>query len=291
MTEITTPFEAAVEMQRESIKQSQDLLQQGIELQQNAVEAFVYNGISAQRSAQRQGVDLMQQLFNAQLDAAESAMSDDEVRSALDRQFEQNAELTQELINAQFEQGAEVTQELFNAQLDAVESALNDDEFRAAFNSQFEDFEDTQQHAWDEFESEFGETFEDLSERQRELVAETVDAALSAQQEAEDDTVGTVRQSEAVAEDDHEVDAAVAETTEEQLAKDVRASENGTQHDHGERLENIPGLGEPYADQLRDSGIQSVDELADADTERVAEAADISEDHAYDWVSKAQSQA
>ncbi len=291
MSDITTPFDVAVEMQRESLKQSQDLFQRGLELQQNAVEAFMYNGISAQRSAQRQTVDLLQGLFNAQLDAVESSLDDDEFRATLDRQFQRNAEMTQELVNASFEQGAELTQELFNGQFDAVESALDDDEFRAALNGQFEDFEDTQRRAWNEFESEFGDTFADLSERQQELVAETVEVALSAQQEAEDDTVGAVRQSEAVAEDDHDVDAAVAETTEEQLAKDVRATENGSQYDHGDRLEDIPGLGEPYADQLRDSGIQSVDELADADTEIVAEAADISEDHAYDWVSKAQSQA
>jgi predicted flap endonuclease-1-like 5' DNA nuclease len=291
MSSITTPFDAAIEMQRESIKQSQDILQQGLELQQNAAEAFVNNGISAQRSAQRQGVDFLQQLFNAQLDAVESALDDDEVRSTLNRQFQQNAELTQELINAGFEQSAEVTQDLFNAQLDAVESSLDDEAFRDAFNSQFDDLERTQQRAWDEFESKFGEAFEDLSERQQELVAETVDAALAAQREVQEDTVERVRAAEAGTENVSEAAAAVAETTEQQLAKDVRAIGNGNQYDdYSEKLETIEGLGETYADRLRSSGVQSIDHLATADTTTVAEAADVSEDHADEWISSAQTQ-
>ena len=245
MSDITTPFDAAVEMQRESIRQSRDVIRQGLELQQNALEAFMYNGISAQRSAQRQGVDLLQGLFNAQLDA--------------------------------------------------VESALDDEEFRDAFNSQFDDFEATQRRAWDEFESEFGETFEELSERQQELVAETVDAALTAQREAKEETVESVRAADTVTENATDEAAAVAETTQEQLAQDVRATRNGTQYDdggdHGERLETIDGLGEAYADRLRGSGIQSLEHLARADTATVAEAAEVSEDHAGEWVSSAQAQA
>jgi len=49
-------------------------------------------------------------------------------------------------------------------------------------------------------------------------------------------------------------------------------------------------LGEAYADWLRGSGIQSVDHLAEADTVTVAEAAAVSEDHAHEWVSSAQTQ-
>lgn len=287
MTQITNPFEAAFEMQREAMKQSQGLLQQSLDLQQNAIEAFMYNGINAQRSAQRQGVNLMQQLFNAQLDAAESAMDDDEVRATLDRQFEQNAEMTQELMNAQFEQGAEVTQQLYNDQLDAFEQALNDDEFRTAFNNQFRNFENTQQRAWDEFESEFGDTFEELSDRQKQLVAETVNAALSAQRETEQETIEGVRAAESVTEDATAEAEAVAEKTQEQLAEDVRTRQNG---DH-EDLEVIDGLGDEYAQRLRNSGIKSLNHLAQADASAVAEAADISEDHAGEWVSSAQAKA
>ncbi|MBX0302616.1 helix-hairpin-helix domain-containing protein [Haloarcula salinisoli] len=290
MSDITTPFDVAVEMQRESIKHTQGLLQQGLELQQNAFEAFMYNGISAQRSAQRQAVDLFQGLFNAQLDAVESSLDDDEFRSTLDRQFQQNAEMTQELMNASFEQGAELTQELFNGQLDALESALDDEAFREALDSQFDDFERTQQRAWNKFESEFGQTFDELSERQQELVVET---ALTARREPHDDTVEGVRAAETVTENTSDEAEAVAETTQEALSNDVRTTANGGHHGdaHSERLESIDGLGEAYADRLRGSGIQSVDHLAEADTATVAEAAEVSEDHADEWVTSAQAQA
>ncbi|MFC6755952.1 MULTISPECIES: helix-hairpin-helix domain-containing protein [Haloarcula] len=287
MSDITTPFDAVVEMQRESIKQSQDLFQRGLELQQNAFEAFMYNGISAQRSTQRQTVDLLQGLFNAQLDAVESSLDDDEFRATLDRQFQQNAEMTQELMNASFEQGAELTQELFNGQLDAVESSLDDDEFRDALNSQFDDFERTQQRAWNRFESEFGQTFDELSERQQDLVAETLENALATQREAQADTAEPVRASEAAPMDITEEAEAVAETTAEQLSKDVRTTEDGAQSGDA-RLEDIEGLGRTAADQLRGNGIQSVGALAEADTATVADAAEVSEDHAHEWVTSAQ---
>ena len=84
MTNATTPIQAAFEMQRETIKQTQQLFEQSLELQQNALEAFMHNGISAQRSAQKQATELVQQLANAQYDAIESAVDEDEIRAALD---------------------------------------------------------------------------------------------------------------------------------------------------------------------------------------------------------------
>ena len=91
MTNATTPVEAAFETQYQSIKQGQKLFEQGLDLQQNATETFLRNGLAAQRGAQRQGTELARELFDAQVDAFESALDEDDydVRATVDQQFEE----------------------------------------------------------------------------------------------------------------------------------------------------------------------------------------------------------
>ncbi|WP_336365191.1 helix-hairpin-helix domain-containing protein [Halalkalicoccus salilacus] len=325
MTNATTPIEATFEMQRQSIKQTQQLFEQGLELQQNALETFLQNGISAQHSAQKQGTELLQQLVNAQFDAFESAVDEDEIRSAADEQFEQNAKYTQQLINAQYEQGTELLQQLVNAQFDAFESAIDEDEYRSAMNSQFYDFEGAQNEAWDEFESGFVEAFEALSNQQKHVVAQSVDAFLDAQKDAEQQTVQGVRQAEQVAETAQQQSQQVARTVQQQTEEVAQTAAEGAEEiaeesadaaeqqaeiqvdaaenvasesadvadaeDEGQNLEEIEGLGTTYADRLRQYGIQSVENLSQADGETVADAAEVSEERATEWVTSAQSQA
>jgi predicted flap endonuclease-1-like 5' DNA nuclease len=328
MTNATTPIQAAFEMQRETIKQTQQLFEQSLELQQNALEAFMHNGISAQRSAQKQATELVQQLANAQYDAIESAVDEDEIRAALDEQFEQNAQHTQRLMNAQFEQGAELFQQLFNAQLDAVESAVDDEEYRSAMNGQLYDFEAAQDDAWDEFESGFVEAFDALNAQQQRVVAQSVEAFIDAHHDAERQTVEGVRQAEQAAETAQRQGQQVAETAQHQTEQAARTVQQQTQEvvetaaegaeeiaeesadateeiasesadvdidvedeDDGQELESIEGLGPTYADRLRQYGIQSVEHLAQADGETVADAAQISEERAGEWITSAQSQA
>lgn len=91
MTEATTPLEAAFEMQRESINQGQRLFEQGLDLQQDAAETFLQNGLAVQRATQQQGVDLVRQLVYIQVDAAESVLDEAEsdVQAAIGQQFEE----------------------------------------------------------------------------------------------------------------------------------------------------------------------------------------------------------
>jgi hypothetical protein len=56
-------------------------------------------------------------------------------------------------------------------------------------------------------------------------------------------------------------------------------------------LEDVEGIGSTYADRLRDSGIESVFDLAEADADEVSEAADTSESRAEDWIGQAQDMA
>ena len=329
MTNVTTPIEATFEMQRQSIKQTQQLFEQGLELQRNALEAFMHNGISAQRSAQKQGTELAQNLFNAQYEAFESTIDEDEIRSAIDEQFEQNAQHTQQLLNAQFEQGAELLQQLLNAQFDAFESALDDEEYRSAMNSQFYDFEASQDQAWDEFEAGFVEAFEALSTQQKHVVAQSVGAFLDAQQDTEQGVIQGVQQTQQVAETAQQQTEQAAQTVQQQTEEVIETAEDATEEatqtaaagaeeiaeesadaaedvaeqsaniaasgsesdSEGEELESIDGLGTTYADRLRTYGIESAEYLAQANSETVADAAEISEERASEWITSAQSQA
>lgn len=98
MVNVTAPFEAAFELQRESIKQSQQLVEQGLDIQQNAAETTMRNGLAVQRAAQRRSADLARQLFDAQVEAVDSALDENEdtVRAAVDRQFEEFEEVQTE---------------------------------------------------------------------------------------------------------------------------------------------------------------------------------------------------
>ena len=291
MTSVTTPIGAAFEMQRQSIEQGQRLFQDSLEIQQNAARAFLQNGISVQRSVQQQGADMFQQLFDAQLEAVGSALDDDEVRSALDQQFERNAELTQQVLNAQFEQGTDMFQQLFDAQLDAVESALDDDEVRSSVDIEFARFEATQDQAWDDFESTFVDLFDELSDQQQQLFARSIDAFLSAQEDAERNTVRGVRQAEEVAETAQQQTEQIGQAVQQQAEEAARAGGNGRGDElDGEELETIDGLGETYADRLRSSGIESIEQLAQTDSETVADTAEVSESRANEWITSAQSQ-
>lgn len=279
MTNTTTPIQAAFEFQRQSIKQSQQLFEQSLELQQNVIKTCLQNGISAQRSAQQQGTELAQSLFNAQLDAFQSALDAEEIKKEADQLFEQNAEQTQQLINAQYDQGTALTQQLFDAQYDAFASALDDEQFRAAVEDQFEEFDDIQSETWDEFESEFAASFEELTEQQKELVDQSVEAFLDAQSDAEQQTVEGVQQAEEVAQ-------TAQQQTQEIAVEGVNSAESVD-----EPLESIEGLGEAYADRLREQGIESITHLAQANTGTIADAAEVSEDQAEEWIKAAQSQA
>ena len=236
--------------------------------------------------------------------AVGSVLDEDEVRSTLDEQFEQNAQLTQRLFNAQFEQGAELTQRLFNAQLDAVESSLDGDEFPSTINSQFYDVQSAQDAASDNFEAEFVNAFDDLSEQQQQVVAQSVEAFISAQRDAEqtEEVAETAQQqTQEVAETKQQTEQAVEaasgasvpaiETAGEAPEESAETAESANGEDDGQELEVIEGLGETCANRLPDYSIESAGQPAQAGTETVVETAEVSEDRANEWVTMAQSQA
>ena len=203
----------------------------------------------------------------------------------------------------------------------AVGSALDEDEVRSTINSQFYDVQSAQDDASDNFEAEFVNAFDDLSEQQQQVVAQSVEAFISAQRDAEQTAIKGVQQTEEVAETAQQQTQEVAETAQQQTEQAVEAAsgasesaidtaedaaeegaeaaeeaaeetaESANGEDDGQELEVIEGLGETCANRLPGYGIESVGQPAQADTETVAERAEVSEDRANEWVTTAQSQA
>lgn len=300
MTNATTPIHTMFEMQRQATKPAQQLFEQGLEIQQNATEAFLRNSMTAQRSAQKQGAELAHEVTDAQIDAFESAVDENEsdFRTAMDQQFEQNAELTQDVLNSQFEQGAEFFQQLLNAQFDAFQTSLESEDFdvRATVDEQFEAYSDAQDEAWDEFEPEFLDAFEDLNEQQQQFVAQSIDAFLDAHADAERQTVEGVQQAEEAARTAQEQTEQVARTTQENaenLAEetaDAAEEQVETQAEAAEEsIDTLADLGTDNADLLYDQGYESIDALAEANADAVATAVGVSESEAEEWIEAAQS--
>ncbi|WP_207587369.1 helix-hairpin-helix domain-containing protein [Halomontanus rarus] len=321
MSSTTTPIEAMFEMQRQSIEHGQRLFEQSLEMQQNALETALHNGIATQRSAQRQGAELTQQVTDAQLDAVEETVDDGEFREAIDHQFAERAQRTQKFLNAQFEHGTDLFQHLLRAQFDALESAVDGDEFdvRSSIDQQFEEFGQVQEEAWDEFEAEFLEMVDDLSDQQKVLLAESVDSFLDAQRETARRTVEGVEGAQEIVETVQQESQDVAETAQretegtaaeaaeatvdavtetgdvsERMAAETTdaiedAAEAGAEATR-ENLQTLEGVGSTYAARLASIEIETVDDLADAHASVITEAAEISEEQAEAWIEAAQSQ-
>ncbi|GAA0674606.1 class III poly(R)-hydroxyalkanoic acid synthase subunit PhaC [Natronoarchaeum mannanilyticum] len=108
-----------------------------------------------------------------------------------------------------------------------------------------------------------------------------------------------------VTEDDAEAESDGSATTEDDadaaLAEDVAGDEAGVDEESdaengetdggelaGTDLQELDGIGPTYADELREAGIDSVEELADADVVAIAESTDVPVGRLEDWVDQAQ---
>lgn len=187
------PFQFGLEMQRQSIKSTQQVFEQSLELQGEIAETMLHNSFAAQRDIQDQMMELAQATAKEQFEAVEE-MSDDverEIRSGMNDQFRRNANLIQQLLNDQFEQGADFVQQLLNAQLDAFQSAFEAEQFdgRSLIDRQFGALADSRDIFYSEFEPEFVTAIDQLTEQQRTMVAESTDAFLDAHDQLQSQTI------------------------------------------------------------------------------------------------------
>jgi len=202
------------------------------------------------------------------------------------------------------EEAVEMSRKLFDAQVEAVQSAMDGDEFQSMVDRQFDEYGEERSAAWDEFETEFFEAMEELTERQRDLIAESVRTMLDAQDDVRHQAVEATERGQEVAQTAQErterAARQTADTAERQVEAAGQQAQRATQQAGRaaqqtaataeaieEQLEDLDGLGPTYADRLREQGIQSVAELGQANADLVAEWTDSTTEQAEEWVETA----
>lgn len=131
MVDYTSPITATFELQRQTIEQSQEALEQGIEFQKDFNQAMV-NGLDGQEDAQRRVVELQREALLNTLETVETNIpgAEDataEVRSTVDEQFDmllENHEEAFENIASGIEDGTQSYDEFVADYLDALDDQL-----------------------------------------------------------------------------------------------------------------------------------------------------------------------
>lgn len=131
MVDYTSPITATFELQRQTIEQSQEALERGIEFQKDFNKALV-DGLDGQEDAQRRVVELQREAILNTLETVETNVpgTEDataEVRETVDEQFDQlldNHEEAFENITAELEEGAETYENFVSEYLDALDDQL-----------------------------------------------------------------------------------------------------------------------------------------------------------------------
>ena len=131
MVDYTSPITATFELQRQTIKQSQEALEQGIEFQKDFNQAMV-DGLDGQEDAQRRVVELQREALLNTLETVETNIpgAEDataEVRSTVDEQFDmllENHEEAFENIASGIEDGTQTYDEFVADYLDALDDQL-----------------------------------------------------------------------------------------------------------------------------------------------------------------------
>lgn len=131
MVDYTSPITATFELQRQTIEQSQEALEQGIEFQRDFSQALV-DGLDGQEDAQRRAVELQREAILNTLETVETNVpgAEDataEVRTTVDEQFDQlleNHEEAFENIAASVEDSTQTYDEFVAEYLDALDDQL-----------------------------------------------------------------------------------------------------------------------------------------------------------------------
>jgi len=132
MVDYTSPITATFELQRQTIKQSQEALEQGIEFQKDFNRALA-EGLDGQEDAQRRVVELQREALLDTLETVETNIpgAEDataEVRTTVDEQFDQlldNHKEAFESIASGIEDGTQTRDEFVADYLDALDDQLS----------------------------------------------------------------------------------------------------------------------------------------------------------------------
>jgi len=280
MSQSDSPIRAMFDAQRAAVKQSQQLLKQGMATQRNA-DTMALTGLKGQESLQRQQLELAQAATHGYLSATAAFLpSDDapeahrnvdeafgqlkqthaEFYDALERELERDVdsatELSEEFVDAldeQTDQFLEMTQSVED------QTVQNVDELSSQLRDQLERTQELQDQLEDQLERQTGDV-EELLERQSEQIEQF-------QQQLEEQAEDGTRQIPV-------------------QGKDEPHTKIETDPEH--TLEDIDGIDADVREQLSDAGISTVDDLTRAGPDAVAEAVDVSEDRAEEWIEQAE---
>ncbi|MFC5971358.1 class III poly(R)-hydroxyalkanoic acid synthase subunit PhaC [Halomarina salina] len=91
--------------------------------------------------------------------------------------------------------------------------------------------------------------------------------------------------------EDEDVEVVVESETEGDVSEDVEEASTEVEEEdagpagvEGEDVEVVDGIGPTYAERLRDSGIETVEDLASADVATISETAQVAESRAQEWL-------
>jgi hypothetical protein len=162
MSAYTNPIEATFELQRQSLKQGQELLSQGVEIQQQVGESVI-KGIESQEQFQRRLVEYNQDAVTDVIEIAEDATeletADGGLRDNLDEGYDEllsrHADAFESITKELGEHGIDPSEELSEEFVDAVEEQL-----------------DLLLEAHEDVEAESVEIAEDIENRLNELQTE-----------------------------------------------------------------------------------------------------------------------
>ena len=128
------------------------------------------------------------------------------------------------------------------------------------------------------------EWFEERSQPDADAADSEIEDASDAADEAvstQEPTSTAENAEETTNESANETDEAAGESTGDAVSE---SGADATDERDGTDVESVSGIGETYADRLREAGIQTTADIAAADVSTVADAAEISESTARDWL-------
>ncbi|ELY83083.1 helix-hairpin-helix domain-containing protein [Natrinema pallidum] len=279
MARSDSPIRTMFDAQRTAVKQSQQLLTQGMTTQRT-VDAMVLTGFKGQASLQRHQLEIAQAATHGSVSAMAALLPSDDATDAhrsVDESFERlkrTHAAVYDALERELEQGVDSADELSAAFVDALDDqtdqllemteAVEDrtvdtvDEFSGHFRDHLERTQELQDRLEDQLERQTGD-IEALLERQAEQIEQF-------QQQLTDQTEAVTREIPIQGTDEPHT-----------------AIETDPEH----TLESVEGIDAETRDKLSAAGIATVDDLTRAGPEAVAEAADISETRAKDWIEHA----
>ena len=268
------------EMQRHAIQQSQQLLQQGLDMQQRMTESMLHNNLDAGHNAQRQGTEFARNWLDTYfrtLGTAFGQVDTSEVSQTLEKQFEHFSDSQEEAWNA------------FEDSLDQAMTAYKD-----LGGSQAELID----HSFTSFVEMQRETGERVAAAacpwlarppERTVAADTGEAAETAQTVATTTTEKAAEVAEQTTDEETEPDTSTDHAVTTDSDESVGPDETSTSTTDSDTLDlqYLSGIGTAYEDRLEAVGITSVEALANADPEELASQTALPETRLREWIEQA----